>query len=159
MVSTRACGALSQGSNPCRHPKMKRISLIFFIAFVLNVIWENLHSFLYANYMGGKITEFILFRATLFDAVIITLIVLPFIFFPTLKKQSWLIIFIGFIISIGIEYYALGTHRWAYNALMPVIPLLAVGLTPTIQLGLLGYISFKVEEYILLHHFTSQKYF
>ncbi len=22
MVSTRACGALSQGSNPCRHPKI-----------------------------------------------------------------------------------------------------------------------------------------
>src|SRR3989344_647354 len=22
MVSTRACGALSQGSNPCRHPKL-----------------------------------------------------------------------------------------------------------------------------------------
>ena len=128
--------------------KMRRIFSIFMIAFILNVIWENLHSLLYDNYMGGKITEFILLRATLADAVIITITTLPFVFFPLLKRQSWLIIFIGFIISIFIEHYALGTSRWTYNSLMPIIPFLSIGLTPSIQLGLLGYFTFKIEEYI-----------
>jgi hypothetical protein len=128
---------------------MKRIFSIFIIAFILNAIWENLHSVLYANYMGGKITEFILLRATLADAITIVIITLPFLFFPTLKKHNWLIILIGFILAVGIERYALSAGRWAYNALMPIIPFIAVGLTPAIQLGLLGYISFKIEEYIL----------
>lgn len=132
---------------------MKRILLIFIIAFILNAIWENFHSLLYDNYMGNKITELILLRATLADAVIITIVILPFIFYPALKRQNWVIILVLFIISIGIEYYALGTGRWAYNTLMPIIPFLSVGLTPAIQLGLLGYISFKIEERISSHYF------
>ncbi len=127
---------------------MKRIFFIFTTSFILNAVWENLHSLLYANYMGRKITELILLKATLADAVIITIIALPFLFYPALKKHSWAIVPLGFIISIVIEYYALSTGRWMYNSLMPIIPLLGVGLTPTIQLGLLGYLSFKSQEYI-----------
>ena len=108
-----------------------------------------MHSVFYDNYMGGKITELILLRASLVDAFIITIISLPFIYFLFFKKQSWMIIFIGIIISIGVEYWALGTHRWAYNSLMPIIPILGVGLTPAIQLGLLGYISFKIMKYVI----------
>lgn len=105
-----------------------------------------MHSFLYANYMGGEITEFVLLRASFWDALIIILVTLPFIFYSSFKNKDWLIVFIGIIISLGIEYYALSTHRWAYNSLMPIIPFLGIGLTPTIQLGLLGYISFKISE-------------
>lgn len=125
---------------------MKKIILIFFIAFILNLIWENLHSVLYDNYKGGEITQFILLRATLSDAIYIVFMVLPFIIFPNLKNKDWLIIIFGFIISISIEYYALGAGRWAYNSMMPIIPFLLVGLTPTIQLGILGYLSYKLEE-------------
>lgn len=148
MVSTRACGALSQGSNPCRHP-MKKILPLFFIAFILNIIWENLHFVFYDNYMSGEITKLILLRASFWDAIIILLISLPFIFYSPLKNKSWLIVIIGVMISLGIEYWALETHRWAYNSLMPIIPFLNAGLTPTIQLGLLGYIAFKITEYTI----------
>jgi hypothetical protein len=125
----------------------KRILAIFFVAFVLNVLWENLHSVLYVNYMGGRISEFILLRAAFWDAVMITAICLPFLFISGLKKYDWLIILIGIIISVGIELWALSTGRWMYNDLMPIIPMFSVGLTPTIQLGLLGFISFKVQNY------------
>src|SRR3989344_2342210 len=123
---------------------MKKVFLIFLLSFILNVVWENLHSFLYVGYMGGKITEFILLRASVGDAVIITILSLPFIFIPSLKGKSWLIIFVGVLISIFIELYALDTGRWAYNEYMPIIPILSIGLTPTIQLGLLGYLSYFV---------------
>ncbi|MFA6566408.1 MAG: hypothetical protein WCT48_06705, partial [Candidatus Paceibacterota bacterium] len=110
------------------------------------LIWENLHAFLYAGYKGGEITQFILFRASLGDAVMITLLALPFFFIPSLKKWSWLIIILGVLLAVYIEWYALGAGRWAYNAYMPIIPFLNVGLTPTIQLGLLGYVSYRVVE-------------
>lgn len=125
---------------------MKKIIFIFINAFVLNAIWENLHSFLYDNYMGGKITEFILLRASLFDALLITLISLPFLYFFALKDKSWLILILGTIIAILNEWYGLNTGRWAYNAFMPIIPILETGITPTIQLGLLGYATFKISE-------------
>ena len=121
---------------------MKNVFLIFLLSFILNIVWENLHSLLYAGYMGGKITEFILLRASLGDAVIITILSLPFVFIPSFKRKAWLIIFIGVLVSIFIELYALNTGRWIYNEYMPIIPILGIGLTPTIQLGLLGYLSY-----------------
>lgn len=131
---------------PMGTPKMKKIIFIFTLSFVLNVIWENLHSVLYDNYMGGKITELILLRASLADAIIITVITLPFVLYPSLKKHSWMIILFGFLVSLLNEYHAFLTDRWAYNSLMPIIPFLGTGLTPTIQIGLLGYLTFKIGE-------------
>jgi hypothetical protein len=136
---------------------MKKISLIFITAFLFNAIWENLHSFLYENYMGGRITEFILLRATLVDATIITIITMPFILHPLIKKKSWIILPLGFILSAGIERWAVSIGRWAYNSYMPIIPLFAVGLSPAIQLGLLGYLSFRVEEYLSSHSLFYNK--
>jgi len=121
---------------------MKKVFLIFILSFFLNLIWENLHSLLYLNYIGGEITEFILLRASAGDALMITLILLPFLFIPSLKKKSWLIIPIGLLLAVFIELYALDAGRWAYNEYMPVIPTLGVGLTPAIQLGFLGYFSY-----------------
>ena len=124
---------------------MKKITLIFIISFALNVIWENLHSILYSNYMGGEITEFILIKASLFDAILITLISLPFLYINWFKDKIWIMVLLATIIAIINEWYGLGTARWAYNELMPIIPILNTGITPTIQLGLLAYSSFKIE--------------
>lgn len=129
---------------------MNKIVAIFLSAFILNVIWENLHVFLYSNYMGGEITEYILLRASLFDALLVTIILLPFLHFPVLKDRSWAIIIIGITVAIFNEWYGLGTGRWVYNSFMPIVPIIETGITPTLQLGLLGYITYKVQDYIFL---------
>lgn len=120
----------------------KNLAFIFMLAFALNYAWEHLHSVLYANYQGGPITEFILARATLADAAMITLITLPFFLSERLARRSWLVIVIGILVAVGIEEHALATGRWAYNALMPLVPIIHTGLTPTIQLGATGLISY-----------------
>lgn len=125
---------------------MKKIFLIFILSFLLNFVWENLHSYLYVSYMDGKITEFILFRASLVDASIITILSLPFIYITRLRNKNLFIIPIGVFIAIIIELYALNAGRWSYNEYMPIIPFLSVGLTPAIQLGLLGYFSYWANK-------------
>jgi len=136
---------------------MKGVVIILLLAFVLNAIWENIHIFLYDSYMGGKITEYILLRASLFDAVLIIIILLPFIYFSSLRNKSWMIIVIGIVVAIFNEWYGLGTGRWMYNELMPIIPIIKTGITPTLQLGILGYITYKISEYISSHYSFSQK--
>lgn len=121
---------------------LRLIPSIFLLSLLLNLIWEHLHSLLYAGYRGGGITEFILIRASLADAIMITVLALPFVFFEKLKKYAWIIVVAGILLAIGIEWYALSTLRWAYNEFMPIIPILGIGLTPMIQLGLLGYLSY-----------------
>lgn len=130
---------------------MKKIFLLFLYAFVFNVLWENAHSFLYSNYKGGAITEFILVRASLFDAFVITLMALPFVYIHTLQRRSWLIVVIGTLIAIGNEWYGLHTYRWMYNAFMPIIPIIQTGITPTLQLGILGYLSYTYAQHSNSH--------
>lgn len=125
---------------------MKRFIFIFSVAFILNIVWENIHSPLYDSNMGGKITESILLQASILDALIIILVILPFLYLSFFKKRAWLIIVIGIIIGISIEWVALYFKIWMYNQYMPIIPYLEVGLTPTIQLGLLGYLSFRIQN-------------
>lgn len=122
----------------------KKILLIFVLAFILNLIWENIHAPLYIHYQNGEITQLILLRATLFDTVFITLLSLPFIFLKYFSQRIWWALIIGIIFAIFLERYALDTNRWAYNDLMPIIPLIKTGLTPTLQLGLISFGIYKL---------------
>lgn len=115
---------------------------LFLLAFGLNWVWENLHAGLYVHYQGGGISEFILTRAAIWDAVIILVLVTLLNFFAWSRSRSWLLLILGVIVAIGIEWWALETGRWNYGALMPIVPILGTGLTPTIQLALTGYFSY-----------------
>lgn len=125
-----------------------RIFIIFISAFLLNVIWEEFHSVLYLSYQGGAISTFILFRAALFDAAAISIFAYPFLRFEKLKNNRWLFALLLVLFAIGLEQWALATNRWVYADTMPIIPFLDVGFTPAIQLGLLGYISFRAAALI-----------
>lgn len=127
-----------------------RYILIFALAFVFNLIWENLHSFLYVHYKGGVITRFILTRAAFFDACVILVLIFLLMSLPeTFRfKYSWLLIVDGTIIAVLLEWWALSQGRWAYTEAMPIIPYLNTGLTPTIQLGLLAYLTYKIVRLV-----------
>lgn len=123
---------------------IKRLLLIFVLAFLLNAIWEHLHAGFYQNYQGGLITETVLTRAALFDASFITLVSWGFLIFSPLQKRLWLAFIVGLVFALGLELFALKTGRWAYNSLMPIIPIMKVGLSPTLQLGLINYFLLKL---------------
>ncbi len=123
---------------------IKKLAFIFLLAFVLNLVWENLHAVLYYLPSGEPITQRMLLRATLIDAFFITTFSLPFLFWTWFSKRIWLIIPVGISVAVAIEFRALLSNRWAYGEAMPIIPILNTGLTPTIQLGLLAYIIYKI---------------
>jgi len=127
---------------------LKYIALVFVISFFLNLIWENLHSPLYLEYKGGNITQIILLWVTFTDAVYITTCAFFVLIFTNKRLMVWISMLILLSISIFLEKWALGTGRWAYNSMMPIIPFLNIGLTPTIQLVILGYFSFKFSKII-----------
>ena len=121
------------------HSKTKKLFLIFALSFVLNFCWENVHSVLYISYQGAPITEFVLLRAALVDAIILTVLAVPFMQFPFWQRRKWLILPLGIFLAIVIELWALRSGRWVYTTSMPLVPFLNVGLTPTIQFAILGY--------------------
>ncbi|MEK7124395.1 MAG: hypothetical protein AAB877_01795 [Patescibacteria group bacterium] len=92
--------------------------------------------------MGGPITQFILFKAAIFDAIVI--LMLAFVSQKFFVGNDFVIIFSGLAVAVAMEIWALQTARWQYNDLMPIIPFLNIGLTPAIQLALTGWVSQKV---------------
>ena len=136
----------------------KKLFIIFISAFVLNFIGEHLHSTLYVSYRGGEITDLILFRAALFDAAVITTFAYLCFHSPLARgalrlpsrRRGVISLFIFtlslLIFAVLLEKWALGTGRWVYADAMPIIPFLNVGLTPAIQLGMLGYVSIRISN-------------
>lgn len=123
---------------------VKKLAIVFLSGFILNWIWEFFHSVLYLSYQGGGITSFILLRATFFDGLMILGLV---IFAWKLKRgKNWFLLIMGLILAIAIEKWALSSGRWVYAESMPIIPILNVGLTPTIQLALTSLMSKKSAD-------------
>ena len=115
--------------------------LLFLFAFFINIVWEEFHSLLYVHYKGGEITHFILLRASLADGFfIVALFALAFFL-----KRTWLFPIFAVCLAVSIEWWALGTLRWAYSEAMPIIPFLQTGLTPTIQLALTGTCTYVMS--------------
>jgi len=119
------------------------------VAFVLNVIWEHLHASLYVSYMNAPITNAVLLHASVADAVMVAMLVTFALFLPK-HFQVWGIGIGGLLLAVLIEGWALNTGRWMYTSNMPLLPLLHVGLTPTLQLATTGlatlYIIHKCRE-------------
>src|SRR3989344_7777963 len=122
----------------------KKLIAVFALAFALNLVWENFHSLLYIEYQKMPITELTLIKAALFDALFTAGLFILFFRTSFLRRRLWLVFVVGVVFAVCLELFALETGRWQYNSLMPVIPLFGVGLTPTIQLGFLGYFVLRI---------------
>jgi hypothetical protein len=118
---------------------MKKLPFIFLLAFAANFLWEYAHSVLYVSYKGAPITEWILVRATFWDALIITALALIFIKIEYFRVRLWWVLIFGIVLGVGIERWALATGRWAYAPAMPIDPFFHVGISPAVQLGIIAY--------------------
>ena len=67
----------------------------------------------------------------------------------TVRRRSamWvLLVATGAISATVVERFAIATGRWAYNELMPVLPLVNVGLWPVVQTSVLPVLTLYVTS-------------
>ena len=116
---------------------------LFLVSTAINYVWEMAQMPLYREMpFDDPMSWWLCFRAGLGDGLIVILIwavgVLLF------RRRGWFLVLTaprivvllltGAGIAVGIEYFALIHGRWSYSPLMPLIPLLGVGLSPFLQL-------------------------
>lgn len=123
---------------------IKRTIIIFLVGFFLNAVWEVLHSTLYVHYKGGPITSLVLLQATFVDGLILA--GLFFTAHVSRVRPQYFLFAGGVVIALGIEWWALGTSRWAYAQAMPLVPLVQTGLSPTVQLACTGLVALLVAK-------------
>ena len=118
---------------------MKKIIILIFLILGLNLIWEFSHYTLYLDLTGIPST-FHLVLAAAVDLLLVLLIILINSSIHNnhvwISKPNWkdymVIIVLGGIIAVGIEYFSLSRGRWRYTELMPTI--FGIGVSPLIQL-------------------------
>ena len=108
---------------------------IFFFAFVLNFVWEALHSKLYYPNFGSYNYLVIYLIAPFVDALVILFLLKIAELF---KNKIWQIVFIifgGLFIAFLFEKIGLWLDLWQYKNTMPIMQLINIGFTPLIQLS------------------------
>ena len=136
---------------------MITLLLLFMIAYALNFVWESIHYPLYnCKWPLGSCALVTSFR----DAIIIVGIFLGggLVFrdfywpFSLTKKKIALFFIVAFFIAYGIELQGLYLGKWEYNALMPIIPLLNVGVSPILQMLVAPLVAFFLVKKIMKKH-------
>jgi hypothetical protein len=126
---------------------------LFGVGVGINFIWEMAQMPLYKDMPFGVLSSWWLcFRASIGDGVIVVAIwALGAALFrradwfrPLWPRNLVVLLLSGAAIAVGVEIHAISTGRWAYSELMPVLPVVDVGLSPLVHLLLLPFISMKL---------------
>ena len=128
-------------------------------AVLVNFLWEVPQMALYewwgASWSVGLL---VCFQAALGDGLLIlALYGMGYAFF---RRREWILqpsvtgytflVLAGMAVAVAIEMQALAWNRWSYNALMPVIPGLGVGLVPVVQMMILPPLVFYLTRWRLV---------
>ena len=131
-----------------------RLLAIYAAALGINYLWEMAQMPLYQNMPFDDISAYLIcLRASFGDANItiiifgIGLLLFKSWYWPkklTILKAAYLVVS-GGVTAIGIELIALNRGSWTYTQLMPLIPVLRIGLVPLVQLMILPYLSYLIS--------------
>lgn len=126
---------------------------LYLYSFLFQYLWEMVQMPLYSDmYFSSLQSWTACAKATVGDAHIAAfmwlagaLVYQDVWWFKRLTFLKTLIIVImGTGITLFLEIHALRTGRWEYSALMPVVPLLEVGIVPILQMTLLPLLIFHI---------------
>lgn len=121
---------------------------IFFISFLINVLWEVIHSQLYTTCIESPLKKLIplIIGASLKDAFWISLFFFVSAWFfentsiLTNTFQLFSFVFLSFSFSFVDEKVSLNMKRWKYSNRMPCI--FGVGISPLLELVVTGILTF-----------------
>ena len=132
------------------------------IAFITNAIWEAAQTPLYRGadifgmHIPSSLTDprylLVLLYATVGDVFYLALIyaLVACIEHDICWIRSWrprdtyVVMLAGLAFAAAIEWRGLIEGHWSYSALMPIVPVLHVGLSPLLQLPITALISFRM---------------
>ena len=135
-----------------RCPRWLRICLaVFAVGVACNYLWEVSQAYLFVGMVSLRAIWWHCFIAALGDGIVLLAIhLVGWIvfqrdgwFIPAGRVETALMLGMGFAAAVGIEWFALHVlQRWAYTEQMPIVPGLAIGLTPVLQMLVLPPLTF-----------------
>ena len=136
---------LGSGRRP-RHVAVQEALWILAVAFLLNWIWEATHAAAYVESTGP-----FLYRLRHCLPMAVTDAIWTLALWAIVTALWWgadaqmhsraALAVLGAATAIVLEWAALAEGRWTYNAFMPIVPVVNVGLWPVAQMTVLPVIT------------------
>ncbi len=131
-------------------------TILIIVSFVAHFVWEYFHFGFYTGYEHWSGSMPVYWLATVGD-VLYTLG--AFALVSAIKKSyEWIssatvsdyfmLVTLGCLIALFVEYKGLALDRWEYRPEMPLIPMLGVGLSPILQMAILLPVTFFVTQWL-----------
>ncbi|TBR72412.1 MAG: hypothetical protein EPN64_18175 [Burkholderiaceae bacterium] len=152
---------------PSRAAPLWCFAALFVVAVPFNYLWERAQGLLFVGMDGGSASTWLhCFIASLGDGVLIWIIfVVGWIIF---KRSDWffypgdlhysVMLAAGLGLGVVVEWVGVRLiNRWTYTDQMPLIPGLAIGLVPVIQMVVLPPAIFVVAAVWLKHGSVNSK--
>ena len=128
-----------------RHVVVQEVLRVLAVAFLLNWIWEATHAAAYVESTGPFLYRLRHCLPMAGTDALWTLALWAIVTGAIQRRNSaWRLSAVaafGAVSAVAVERVALADGRWTYNALMPIVPIVDVGLWPVAQMTILPLIT------------------
>ena len=135
---------LDSGRRP-RHVAVQEVLRVLAVAFLLNWIWEATHAAAYVESTGPFVYRLRHCLPMAGTDALWTMALWAIVPGANRRPDSaWrltTVAALGAVSAVAVERVALADGRWTYNALMPIVPIVDVGLWPVAQMAILPVIT------------------
>ena len=118
---------------------------VLVVAFLLNWFWEATHAAAYVESTGPFLYRLRHCLPMAGTDALWTLALWAIVTGALQRRDSaWRLVAtatLGAVSAVAVEHVALADRRWTYNALMPIVPIVDVGLWPVAQMTILPVIT------------------
>lgn len=146
-------------------PLIRSLLIYFGITFVLHLLWENAQSPLYDGFASfaqhfvmclyATATGDMIFMAVIYLALATAFSDPDWLRRPGLlhRAATWTLpLVIGPLLAVSFELWAIHVEeRWVYGDLMPIVPVLQIGLSPLAQMVVIPSATVALAHGILKH--------
>ena len=128
-----------------RHVVVQEASRILAVAFLLHWIWEAIHAAAYVESTGPFLYRLRHCLPMAGTDALWTLALWAIVTGAIQRRNAaWrftAVAALGAVSAVAVERVALADGRWTYNAFMPIVPIVDVGLWPVAQMAILPVIT------------------
>lgn len=130
---------------------------ILAVAFALNWVWETMHAVAFVESSGTlafRLWHCLPMAVTDAGWTLGLWVVVGGLTPPPRRasvRQLAALGILGALTAIAIELVAVATGRWTYNAQMPILPVIDVGLWPVLQMAILPVVTVRLSDWWRCH--------
>lgn len=134
-----------------RHVAVQEALRILVVAFLLNWLWEATHAAAYVESTGPflyRLRHCLPMAGT--DALwtlALWIVVTVLMQRPDQARRFATLAVLGAASAVAVERVALVAGRWSYNTLMPVLPVLDIGVWPVLQMIAVPVVSVWLSQH------------